>query len=127
MYLNQQHKAYLTDLFQYALDSVNGRSAVEKKLVELNIEDKVAIVAIGKAAAAMMSGAENAFTDQIHSALIITKSGHADPTLNWPCIEAGHPVPDSQSLFAGEKLINFLSNIPRDVEVIALVSGGASS
>lgn len=127
MSLNNQHKQHLSQLFQSALDAVNGSAAVERKLSDLRFDGKVAIVAIGKAAAAMMSGAEKILTEQIHSALIITKTAHADPALNWPCIEAGHPVPDSQSLEAGWKLVDFLRAVPEEVEIIALVSGGASS
>lgn len=127
MSLSNQHKQHLSQLFQSALDAVNGSAAVERKLSELKFDGKVAIVAIGKAAAAMMSGAEKILTEQIHSALIITKTSHADPTLNWPCIEAGHPIPDSQSLEAGWKLVDFFRTVPEEVEIIALVSGGASS
>lgn len=124
---NHQHKQQLSHLFQTALDAVNGSATVENKLAELKIEGKVAIVAVGKAAAAMMSGAKNALAEQIHSALIITKAEHSDPLINWPCIEAGHPVPDEQSLEAGVMLLEFLSNVPAEVEIIALISGGASS
>jgi len=87
----------------------------------------VAILAVGKAAAAMMSGAQNHLNEQIHSALIITKTGHSDNTLGWPCIESGHPIPNAQSLEAGTKLLEFISNIPKEIKFLALISGGASA
>jgi len=127
MSLSNQHKLHLSQLFQTALDAVNGCAAVERKLPDLKFEGKVAVVAVGKAAAAMMSGAEKILSEQIHSALIITKTAHSDPTLNWPCIEAGHPVPNKQSLDAGGQLLEFLRSVPTEVELMALVSGGASS
>lgn len=124
---NHQHKLHLSQLFQSALTAVNGRTVVEKKLAELKFEGKVAVVAIGKAASDMMRGAKIALNDKIDSALVITKDGHADSSLDCTCIESGHPVPDRQSLEAGGKLLDFLINVPADVEIIALISGGASS
>lgn len=123
----QQPKQILSDLFYFALNAVDGRSVVEQQLQRLPVEGNVAIVAIGKAAVAMISGAKNQLNEQIQSALIITKAGHADKTLAWPCIEAGHPVPDRQSLEAGTRLLEFISNIPKETTFLALISGGASA
>jgi len=122
-----QAKQILSDLFNFALIAVNGRIAVEQQLQRAPIEGNVAILAVGKAAAAMMSGAQNHLNEQIHSALIITKTGHSDNTLGWPCIESGHPIPNAQSLEAGTKLLEFISNIPKEIKFLALISGGASA
>ena len=122
-----ESKQILSELFYSALNAVNGRNAVEQQLMQKPIDGNVAIVAIGKAAAAMMLGAKNQLNKQIQSALIITKEGHGDKTLDFPCIEAGHPVPNEQSLIAGAKLLNFLGNIPKETKLLALISGGASS
>lgn len=124
---SQSPKQILSDLFNSALTAVHGHSAVEQQLKNMSIEGDVAVVAIGKAAAAMMSGAKNQLNEQIQSALIITKVGHADQTLDWPCIEAGHPIPDAKSLEAGTQLVEFLRGIPRETKLLALISGGASA
>ena len=122
-----QPKQILSELFCAALNSVNGRIAVEKQLVCKPIEGNVAIIAIGKAAAAMAAGATNQLNKQIQSALIITKVGHADKTLPWPCIEAGHPIPNEESLKAGTMLLEFISKVPKETKLLALISGGASA
>ena len=127
MSANLPHKQILSRLFQVSLEAVNGRSVVESKLSDMEFGSKVAIVAIGKAAAAMMAGANNALKKKIYSALIITKKGHALHSLDWPCIESGHPVPDDKSLEAGDALVKFLKSVPANIEVIALISGGASA
>jgi hydroxypyruvate reductase len=62
----------------------------------------------------------------IVSALIITKQGYAE-ALPWPVLEAGHPLPNQQSLIAGERLIDFVAVIPPDAKVLVLLSGGASA
>ena len=120
-------KTVLSELFQVGLTKVNGQRAVERQLDITPINGSVAIIAIGKAASSMMLGAQNRLKEQIKSALIITKTGHTDKTLNWPCIEAGHPIPNTNSLEAGAQLIDFLSNIPEQTTLLALISGGASA
>jgi hydroxypyruvate reductase len=120
-------KQILSELFNSALNAVNGRIAVEQQLLHKPIEGNVAIIAVGKAAAAMMLGAKKQLNEQIQSALIITKVGHADNTLSWPCIESGHPIPNLKSLEAGAKLLEFISNIPKETKLLALISGGASA
>ena len=123
----QQNKSILSDLFRSALNAVNGRFVVEQQLQSKLIKGNVAIVAVGKAAAAMMLGAQTELKDQIQSALVITKEGYMDKFLSWPYIEAGHPIPNQKSLEAGEKLLEFIGNIPIETTFLALISGGASA
>ncbi len=127
MIKTQEPKQILSELYYSALKAVNGCHAVEQHLISNPIAGNVAVVAIGKAAAAMMLGAKNQLKDQIQSALVITKEGYADKSLGYPCIEAGHPVPNEQSLFAGTKFLEFISNIPQETKLLALISGGASA
>ena len=122
-----QPKEILSDLFCSALDAVNGCFVVEQQLRRNPLQGKVAVVAVGKAATAMMSGAQNQLNKQIQSALIITKEGFSDKTLLWPCIEAGHPIPNEKSLQAGAKLLEFIRHIPKGTTFLALISGGASA
>ena len=120
-------KHILSGLFQTALNAVEGCYVVEKALETIPIEGDVAVVAVGKAAAAMMLGAQNQLKDQIQSALVITKLGHGNKLLNCPCIESSHPIPDEMSLNAGLNLLEFIENIPMDTGFLALISGGTSS
>ena len=118
---------FLSELFRSALQAVNGDIAAAHHLKHHPVVDKVAVLAIGKAAAAMMRGADQVLKKQIQSALVITKAGHCDSSLHWPCLQAGHPVPDQHSLDAGIKLLEFLHNLPTTLHLLVLVSGGASA
>ena len=122
-----QHKHILSELFSVALSAVNGCHAVEQQLAETPLQGKVAVLAVGKAAVEMFQGAKNSLLNQIQSALIITKDGYANSYLDFPCIEAGHPIPNEKSLSAGKKLIEFITDLPEDVQLLALISGGASA
>ena len=127
MIKTQEPKQILSELYYSALNAVNGCHAVEQYLTGNPVAGKVAVIAVGKAAAAMMLGAKNQLKDQIQSALVITKEGHGDKSMGYPCIEAGHPVPNEQSLVAGTKFLEFISNIPSETKLLALISGGASA
>lgn len=116
----------MLDVFGCALAAVNGRERVRRRLVASPLAGPVALIAIGKAACAMAQGAHEALGERIATAFVVTKYGHAEP-LPWPVREAGHPLPDEQSLKAGAELTDFISEIPGEHEVLVLLSGGASS
>ena len=122
-----QPQLILVDLFASALQAANGKNAIEKQLLEHPLDGDIAVVSIGKAATSMMLGAQNILKDQIQSALVVTKKEYGDKLLAWPCIEAGHPIPNENSLKAGQRLLNFLANIPENTQLLTLISGGASS
>jgi glycerate 2-kinase len=108
---------------------VSGRRSVAKALS--GSSGPVWIAAIGKAASAMTLGAHDVLGVSIERTLVITKDDHVAPQLhalpNVEIHESAHPVPDKRSLEAGESLLRWLSELPRSVEPLFLISGGASS
>lgn len=89
------------------------------------------IAAIGKAASDMALGAHDVLGVAVERTLVITKDGHVAPQLlalpNVEVHESSHPVPDQRSLDAGQSLLRWISELPRSVEPLFLISGGASS
>ncbi len=79
----------------------------------------------------MAAGAIDAVGGGLRAGLVITRHGHQDtPVYRDPRIvslEAGHPLPDEQSLAAGNALRLFLANAPADAHFLFLISGGTSS
>jgi hydroxypyruvate reductase len=116
----------LLRICQSALAAVHGRQRVRDYLKQHPVSAPVFLLGIGKAACAMAQGAHDALGADIAAALIVTKHGHAE-LLPWPVLEAGHPLPDEQSLAAGQKLIAFAAAIPPGASVLVLLSGGASA
>lgn len=118
---------------QAALQAVNGRSCVEAYLsrTDHRLYGEPALVAIGKAATAMTEGALAALGERIRYGLVITKSGYGAGQFlgrdDIECLESGHPVPDSRSLAAGERLLEFVQGLPAAMPVVFLISGGASA
>lgn len=120
----------LLEVFQHGLAAVHGTHSVSAALHDRAGEDIPRVVAIGKAAAAMAQGALAALGDAVTTGLVITKYGHLFAPA-WPpgftCLEAGHPLPDENSLAAGGRLLRFLADNAQTGEWLFLLSGGASS
>lgn len=128
----KQPRALLMDLHAAAVAAVNGRDAVSNALVAKPLRPgPVILIAIGKAAAAMAHGALDAVGNQVERGLVITREQYADPTLPQRAsieqLETAHPVPDARSLAAGEQLVEFLADAPKQAQLLFLISGGASS
>ena len=117
--------------FQAGLRAVNGRARVYEVLSERRPVPRAHVVAIGKAAAAMSLGALDAWKTGVERGLAITKTGHLQSALlrdrRFTCIESSHPVPGRRSLQAGRALLDFVAQTPHTVELVFLISGGASS
>jgi hydroxypyruvate reductase len=120
----------LLELFDAALRAVDGRSCVDHWLRDARITGPVEIFAIGKAAAAMTRGAQAALASGIERALVITKTGHIDRSLDRAGVrqlESAHPMPDTRSLANGGELEYAVKGALPGALPIFLISGGSSS
>ena len=89
---------------------------------------EVYVVAVGKAAWVMAKTAKELLGNQIRKGLIITKYGHAKGEIeNFEIIEAGHPIPDDNSLLGTQKAIDMVQELGEKDEVLFLLSGGGSA
>ena len=121
----------LLDLYLRGIAAVRGRAVVRDWLAMHGASGAFHLVAIGKAAAAMAAGALETTGDQLQSGLVVTRYGYVDEAVcrdpRLLCLEAGHPLPDAQSMAAGDALLLFLEHAPRDGRFLFLISGGSSS
>lgn len=121
----------LSDLFQAGVDAVGGFQATQNALKGAELGGSVHLVALGKASDAMARSAVRMLGDKLVAGLVVTKHDHLSKELQLnaklSCVESGHPVPDEFSLEAGKKLVEFVSAIPEDGELLFLVSGGTSA
>ena len=122
----------LLELFQTGVTRVDGRRCTREALRTMTASNgRVWTAAIGKAASAMALGAHDALGACQERILLITKDGHVDPAARLlpgaEIYESSHPLPDARSLAAGERLLRWTEDLPREVEPLFLISGGASS
>lgn len=125
----QQRKQNLLTIWQAAVSAVSGEQAVERAILIDTGFQPDQIIAVGKAAVGMCRGALNQYPDC--KALVVTKYDHADEDIlgraNVRVIESAHPIPDQQSLDAGNAMLNCVGRLAPDSRLLLLVSGGASA
>ncbi|HEX2223956.1 MAG TPA: DUF4147 domain-containing protein [Thermoanaerobaculia bacterium] len=88
-----------------------------------------AILAVGKAAAAMARGTRPAVSPSFSPRRLLVRPQSSPALLDpgWEQRSGGHPLPDRQSVAAGERVRDFLAALAPGQKVLALVSGGASA
>lgn len=102
--------------------------AVEDALRNHEFSGNIYLVAIGKAAWTMASAASSFLGERLKKGLVITKYDHAQgPLPRVEIIEAGHPVPDENSILGTEKALELAARLTAEDELIFLISGGGSA
>jgi glycerate 2-kinase len=126
------------EIFTHAVAAVKPSALIQKHLSRqadhlmicgnrIPLHAGVFIIGAGKAAALMAQTVEEIVGDAITDGLVVTKYEHGLPLRKIKLIEAGHPVPDVNSLLATKEMMKLVHDLtPQDV-VIFLLSGGASS
>lgn len=77
-----------------------------------SVKGKLYLVAVGKAAWQMANAAANILNGQIEKGIVITKYGHIQGDIpGIECFEAGHPVPDTNTFAATQKVIELTEEL----------------
>jgi len=89
---------------------------------------KLWVIGAGKAAAPMGQAVEKILGKYLAGGILATKYGHGLPLGKLEVIEAGHPLPDSNSLASAARILSLIRGyVDPDDLVLCLFSGGASS
>ena len=89
---------------------------------------KIVVAAIGKAAWRMARAAADFLGPMLSDGAVVTKYGHAmGPIDGLEIFEAGHPLPDDNTLAGTEALLEKVRGLGPDDTVLFLVSGGGSA
>ena len=143
-------RAAATELQQAALDAVDPAVGIERHVhregddlvlagrrYKLDDYQHVFVIGGGKAAAPMMAATAEILDDRLDQGVLVTKYGHAegagsssafDPsTRDVQIIEAGHPVPDDNSIRGAQAVADLASRATAQDLVICLISGGGSA
>ena len=93
------------------------------------VPDRVAVVALGKAAVPMAIGAHRLLGSRIDTGLVIAPAGGGRHGLgeSFRLLETSHPHPDDRSLAAGEAALALASSLRSHDLLLVLLSGGGSS
>ena len=111
-----------------AINAVMPEGAVRRALLGKQFPGRVFLIAAGKAAPRMARAALAVLAVPVTDGLVISKYGHFDePLSGLRCFEAGHPVPDENSVLAGEAALKLTEGLREDDTVLFLLSGGGSA
>jgi glycerate 2-kinase len=125
------------------ISAVEAKEAISRKVIregdELRISGhpfnlmeygRVVVVSIGKAAWGMATAIAGILGSRVDEVLVVTKSGLSEgiiPVDRFTLIEAGHPIPNEESLKAGQFALELAQNLTSKDLLICLISGGGSA
>ena len=119
----------LRRLFDVAVDSVLAGRVMPRSL-PVPQHGRVALIAVGKAAAAMADAALDRLPPPA-AALVVSRHGHLTDKIarrrGVELIEAGHPYPDGQSVHAAERALEIARGLEAQDHLLVLLSGGGSA
>ncbi|SBS30381.1 Putative hydroxypyruvate reductase [Marinomonas aquimarina] len=119
------HTQLLHSLFEAALDVVHPHRCVPRHM-PCPAAGRTIVIGAGKASAAMAQAFEQNFRGEV-SGLVVTRYGYAVPCEKIDIIEAAHPVPDENGLRAAKAILQRVTGLTEQDQVVVLISGGGSA
>jgi len=120
------HRGFLRALFQAAIDAADPRHVLPPALPPPPA-GRCVVVGAGKAAALMAQVVDQAWPDVDLSGVVVTRYGHAVPAGRITLLQAGHPVPDANSVAAADAVLAAPRGLGSHDLVLCLLSGGGSA
>ena len=118
----------LSDPYKAVINSVKLEGDVLKvRNKYFPIKNKVYVLGFGKASCSMAKALEDLMIDKIEEGLVVTKYGYSLPLEKIKVIEAGHPIPDENSLKGALEGVELAKKVDKDDLLIVLISGGGSA
>ncbi|HII67870.1 glycerate kinase [Thermococcus sp.] len=94
---------------------------------EFPIKGKIYVLAFGKAACSMAQAVEEILDDKIAEGIAVTKYGYSLPLKKIKVIEAGHPIPDENSMKGAHLGVELAKKVGENDILLVLISGGGSA
>ncbi len=126
--MNTKLREDADEIIEYAIRSVLPDKAVKRALEKADFPGRIVLVSVGKAAWQMAKAAYEILSERIDRGIVITKYGHVKGEIgSIPCYEAGHPLPDENSVKSTAEAIRTVSGLRAEDTVLLLLSGGGSA
>jgi len=105
---------------------------IGEKEYDLREFGNIYLIGAGKAGVPMAHSIAQSLGNRLTSGIIVVKQGNKSmDKYSLPqeiiILEAGHPIPDQRSLYAAQRIDDFLSNCQPEDLVICVISGGGSA
>ena len=124
---NHVNPDFARAIFDHALSSVEPRQAVKNAITDEHLNrSRIYAIAIGKAAASMAAGLEDALGEKLNAGLI--SAPQSFESQRWKSFVGGHPLPNEASLAAARAAFELLDRANADqATIVFLISGGGSA
>ncbi|WP_316862881.1 glycerate kinase [uncultured Cohaesibacter sp.] len=119
-------RSFLRSLFDAAISSAQPSRCVAPFLPQEPPRGRFIVLGAGKASAAMAKAVEDHWDGPLEG-LVVTRYGYNVPCERIEIVEAAHPVPDDQGLLAARRMMDYVSDLSEDDEILCLISGGGSA
>ena len=120
-------ESFLVELFHDAIGFSYPDINLDKYLYEYNdFSGRIIVTGAGKAAASMVKSIEEN-TDIILSGAVVVPYGYKIESKYIEILEASHPLPDKNSVYGAERILELCSSLTENDLHICLLSGGGSS
>lgn len=128
MNMKGQLRSDILNIAMYAIDKAKPDAAVKPALGGIQIGGNIYLAAVGKAAWQMADAALRYLDRPIEKGIVLTKYGHVSGEIPGViCLEAGHPVPDENSVLGTQKILEMTGDLKETDTVLFLLSGGGSA
>ena len=110
-----------------ALQAVDPAEAIRSYIPEIRpeLQGDVYGLGIGKASIPMLAALAEALP--LADGLAISKHVSSSSPSQFPVILGSHPIPDAQSLYTGQRALEFVSPLQENDTLVCLISGGGSA
>jgi len=123
-----------------ALQAVDPKALITKRLkrqgaqltvagrhFDLRRFEHIYVLGFGKAVAPMAAALEAILGSFLNGGVVVVKYGYQQPLKKIRLLEAGHPVPDQNTLQAAEQILALAEKAKANDLVFVLISGGGSA
>lgn len=116
----------LRAMFQAAVAAADPAKVLKDHLPQ-RPAGRCVVVGAGKAAASMAAALETAWSDVAIEGTVVTPYGYGSDCQRIHVREAGHPLPDHNSVGAAKEILRSVADLKPEDLVLALISGGGSA
>lgn len=98
-----------------------------EKYFDLNSFQNIFLIGMGKASCPMALGVEEILCNRIKDGVIVTKYRQSCTLKYIEIIEAGHPIPDENSIRGAKRIMEIVTKAGERDLILCVISGGGSS
>jgi hydroxypyruvate reductase len=120
-----EYDALLRRMFAAAIEAAQPAHCLPPHL-PTERDGRLIVIGAGKGAAAMAHVVESHWQGPL-TGVVVTRYRHAVPCQHIQVLEAGHPVPDANSVAAARAILQQLGGLTAADTVLCLLTGGGSS